>query len=285
MRVDSHLANADITRDEVLDFSIDEAKRLWREIRQPYGLSGCPTLLAREGNTKVDKNPVPTYTLTLSPARTHGRMNVCERSTPQCRKACVMWTAGRGIFDSVRAARQAKTHFLGRHPRAFLRLLYSDLCRAEHRGLVRHLGAQRWGVRFNVASDIRWERWPWLFTFDGMCAYDYTKWADFERPLAIQGVDNYRLTFSASERWTEARVVDYIEGGLNVAMVFDAPKHQLPEEWNGLQVIDGDVHDFRYDDPHGVIVGLAAKGAATKLKSGGFVHAVEPHSTEEVTVS
>lgn len=272
MRVDSHLANANITIEEVYDIDLRDAKEAWRLIREPYGLGNSPPLLAKEGNTKVDKNPVPTYTLTLSPARTQGRMNVCERSTPQCRKTCVMWTAGRGVFDYVRQARRARTHFLGRHPRHFLRLLDEELQRADRKLEV-------FGVRLNVASDIRWERWPWLFRHIGMRAYDYTKWKDFERPIKIQGVDNYRLTFSASERWDESDVYDHVEAGLNVAMVFDTPKHQLPEWWGSamLPVIDGDIHDYRYDDPQGVIVGLAAKGAATKLKSGGFVRHVESH--------
>jgi hypothetical protein len=47
-----------------------------------------------------------------------------------------------------------------------------------------------------------------------------------------------------------------------VAMVFDVPKHALPATYLGIPVIDGDLTDYRYGDPSGVIVGLAAKGAA-----------------------
>ena len=39
-------------------------------------------------------------------------------------------------------------------------------------------------------------------------------------------------------------------------------------------MIDGDETDWRYDDPHGVIVGLAAKGDARKMDTGGFITAV-----------
>jgi hypothetical protein len=45
-------------------------------------------------------------------------------------------------------------------------------------------------------------------------------------------------------------------------MVFDVPKHALPATHLGIRVIDGDLSDYRYGDPQGVIVGLAAKGAA-----------------------
>jgi hypothetical protein len=74
--------------------------------------------------------------------------------------------------------------------------------------------------------------------------------------------DNYRITFSHSERWDDQRVLDTIATGSNVAMVFDVPKHQLPATHLGVRVIDGDKTDYRYGDEQGVIVGLAAKGAA-----------------------
>ena len=272
MKIDSMLgAHADITPVDLP--MISEAKLYWLMIREQHGLKNVVPLLTLEGNAKLAKNPVPTYALTLSPAVTAGH-NVCERSTPECRKACVMWTAGRGTFPNVRTARQARTKFLADYPLHFLRLLLWDLERAERQaGRSRH----DFGVRLNVASDIRWERFPFLFDHVGMTAYDYTKWADYERPIDIQRVNNYRLTYSHNERWPDLRVSSYLDAGLNVAMVFDVPKHQLPNEWNGWPVIDGDIHDYRYADPIGVIVGLAAKGAAKQLDAGGFVQHVQIH--------
>ncbi|MET0996031.1 MAG: hypothetical protein ABWY20_18980, partial [Mycobacterium sp.] len=69
-------------------------------------------------------------------------------------------------------------------------------------------------------------------------------------------------TYSHSERWTDTRVLMAIDAGMNVAMVFDVPKHALPATHLGVRVIDGDLTDYRYGDPSPVIVGLAAKGAA-----------------------
>lgn len=241
------------------------ARAKWAEVRADHGLSGdgsVPLLGAPDSNQKIDKNEVPTYSLTLAPARTSGH-NVCERSTPQCRKACVMWTAGRGVFASVRKARQAKTDFLATHPYLFLRLLHDEIRQA----CVRHADGQV-AFRLNTASDIRWERFPWLFEFENAEFYDYTKWHDDDRfPLPV----NYRLTYSHNEQWLDGDVKDYTMAGHNVAMVFDVPKHQLPKTWQGRTVIDGDVDDYRYGDPQGVIVGLAAKGAAKQLEAGGFV--------------
>jgi hypothetical protein len=123
-----------------------------------------------------------------------------------------------------------------------------------------------------VGSDIRWEIWcPWLFHFRGLRAYDYTKWDWGER----LPVSNYALTFSFSEKWSVRKAHRYVDAGHNVAVVFDCPKHELPPMWYGMPVIDGDETDWRYDDPVGVIVGLAAKGTARSLDVGGFVQSVE----------
>jgi len=51
---------------------------------------------------------------------------------------------------------------------------------------------------------------------------------------------------------------------MNVAAVFN----ELPSEWMGLPVIDGDEHDLRFKDPKPCIVGLLAKGSAKKDDSG-----------------
>ncbi len=155
-----------------------------------------------------------------------------------------MWTAGRGRFQSVRDGRQVRT--------AFLAMLTAEVQALEAKGVP-------FGLRLNVASDLRWENIaPWLFAGENVRAYDYTKAPCEDR--CHWG--NYRLTFSHSERWDDARVLATIAAGHNVAMVFDVPKHALPATHLGVRVIDGDLSDYRYGDPEGVIVGLAAKGAA-----------------------
>jgi hypothetical protein len=53
--------------------------------------------------------------------------------------------------------------------------------------------------------------------------------------------------------------------GWNVAAVF---RNEIPSEWNGYPVIDGDESDTRFLDPQGVIVGLKAKAKAKKDKTG-----------------
>lgn len=245
--------------DDLLD--VDAARAAWTQVRTDLGFRSTPTLLAAAGNAKIARNEVPTYTLTLSPASTSQVVNVCDKSTPECRKACVMWTAGRGSMLSVRRGRDARTIFAAEHPVEFLALLTHEVRTLESRGT-------HFGLRLNVGSDIVWEKVaPWLFDGKWVRAYDYTKWSHRERDPR----PNYHLTYSHNERWDDDMVHWYTNRGLNVAMVFDAPKHALPETWQGIRVIDGDVSDYRYRDPLGVIVGLAAKGAAQTMNPGGFV--------------
>lgn len=230
--------------------SLAEARSLWAAIRVEFGFAPTtPNLLAEGANVKIAKNEVRTWTLTLTPADLSGLVNTCTWATHACRKACVMWTAGRQ-YESVRQGRAVRTAFLHRHPAAFLAILTNEVKLRERAG-------ETFGLRLNVASDLRWENIaPWLFAGEHVRAYDYTKAPLRETPA------NYRITFSHSERWTDDMVRERIAAGQNVAMVFDVPKHALPATYKGMRVIDGDLTDYRYGDPEGVIVGLAAKGAA-----------------------
>ena len=60
----------------------------------------------------------------------------------------------------------------------------------------------------------------------------------------------------------------------NVAMIF---RNETPKSFsigaNKMEVINGDVHDLRFMDKKGVIVGLTAKGSLKKDKDvEGFVY-------------
>lgn len=241
--------------------SISDASKAWAAIRVEYGFKPTtPKLLAPPAaNVKIAKNKVATYSLTLVPADLSLKWNVCTWSTPQCREACVMWTAGRQYY-STRQGRLARTAFLAEHPQEFLALLTQEVRYRESCGTP-------FGMRLNVASDLRWENIaPWLLEGSNVRAYDYTKAPVRTTPA------NYKITYSHSERWSDSDVLARIAAGENVAMVFDVPKHQLPATHLGVRVIDGDKSDYRYDDPKGVIVGLAAKGAAKGTgASGAFV--------------
>jgi len=74
---------------------------------------------------------------------------------------------------------------------------------------------------------------------------------------------NYHLTFSRSE--TNEAVIDQVIEKAPVSVVF---KHKLPRLYNGYKVINGDLHDMRFKNQSGVIIGLIAKGKARKDTTG-----------------
>lgn len=255
---------------------VADARRQWREFRAAFGFSGDADLLTPpDANAKLRKSDAPTYGLTLAAAaesmhaadvfgpdaaariRAMGividGVNVCTWSTPECRLACVLVTAGNARYPNVTRARIVRTLFLANRPDAFLTILRWELERAaaRHGSIV---------ARLNVASDIRWERIaPDLFRIPGIRFYDYTK-----APVAQRTkTDNYRLTYSVSERSASTRnALDALQNLANAAVVFERTPDGLPETWNGFRVIDGDASDDRTRDPIGTVVGLLAKGAA-----------------------
>lgn len=238
---------------EASDFStlpsLADARAEWAGVRTAYGFAangGTTALLAPpDSNVKIAKNAVRTWSLTLTPADQSGEWNTCTWATQQCKSACVMWTAGRGVMANVREGRLVRTAFLAQHPAAFLALLTDEVRRLERRG-------EPFGLRLNVASDIRYERIaPWLFEGANVLAYDYSKAPVGSRITPT----NYKVTYSHSERWIDDDVRMAVAAGHNVAVVFNTPKHQLPSTHLGVRVIDGDLSDFRFNDPIGVIVG------------------------------
>ena len=74
---------------------------------------------------------------------------------------------------------------------------------------------------------------------------------------------NYHRTYSHDPGNDPAHTRDAIAAGHNVAVVFDCKKSDpLPATWQGVPVIDGRTHDFRFTDPAGIVVGLSALGSA-----------------------
>jgi hypothetical protein len=246
--------------------AVPEARRiLATAYMEQHGYASMPALLtAPENQFKLGKSERPAYGLTLAPADASG-LNVCTWSTPDCRNACVLATAGNARYESVKRARIVKTRVLAEYPQAFVTVLAWEIRKAvrKHGGI---------DFRPNVASDLRWEHIaPGLLSIPGVRVYDYTKAPAQHREPS----DSYRLTFSVSEREASVReALEYLQSGGNAAVVFATRKGQpLPETFHGFPVIDGDMSDSRVDDAPGTVVGLRAKGSArgTDGDVGGFV--------------
>lgn len=196
----------------------------------------------------------------LAPHTVAGRGNVCPKASEGCRKAC-LYTAGRGSFSTVQTSRINKTKLFFDDNQQFLTILQNDLTMfakyCKDNNLVGY-------VRLNGTSDIDWQKLTLsqskstvFNTFPELKFYDYTK--DFKR---ISTYPNYKMTYSRSESTSLDELKRMISSNKNVAVVFD----QLPSEWEGIPVINGDLDDLRYLDPTGVVVGLVQKGQAKKDK-------------------
>lgn len=221
------------------------------------------------GNPKILKGTAFGYLtaiLHLAPGRLSG-FNVCPGASLACLDACLN-TAGRGgiikkgeTTNTIQKARLRKTLAFFNETETFMLQLAKEIGSivklANKHGLTP-------AIRLNGTSDIRWENEKvgnfanLMEMFPNVIFYDYTKLAN-RRNLP----PNYRLTFSLSES-NDVSAEQALAAGMNVAVVF----RNLPSDFMGRPVIDGDVSDLRFLDPMGVIVGLKAKGKAKKDTSG-----------------
>lgn len=211
--------------------------------------------------------------LYLAPAVLDG-VNNCPWSTAGCRATCLGETSGRMVMSNAKKAREWRTRMLRQDSVGFWAAL-----RVEISALVRKAAKSNSTacVRLDGTSDLGLASML-AFEFPTVVFYDYTKshkrmveWI----AMRDQGNAGKRsLTFSRSES-NEAECLDVLQRSGNVAVVFATKKGEaLPMFWRGYAVIDGDKHDWRFLDPQGVVVGLRAKGAAKKDRSG-FVEAHE----------
>ena len=213
-----------------------------------------------------------TAILHLAPYDLSGRQ-VCPFASKGCAAACLN-TAGRGGIggpDNAIQRRRIKRTLMFREDRErFWDLLISDLIKLSVEAAKEGM---RPAVRLNGTSDIPWERIKVrgfdniMSMFPGMVFYDYTKYPINKRTRIPA---NYDLTFSRSEA-NHDEVIKSLEGGRRVAVVFSTKKGQdLPTQYLGRPVVDGDLHDMRFLDDKAVIVGLRAKGNG-KNDNSGFV--------------
>jgi hypothetical protein len=177
---------------------------------------------------------------------------LCPFSTAECR-ACCLVNSGKGSMSTVIAARQRRTEQFLTKQKEYVKDLSEEIgwlhrwCKANGKKLC---------VRLNATSDILWERIaPELFEHK-VQFYDYTKVPgrnNRQRPR------NYHITFSYSGKNVAQCDEELCMGG-NVSVVFNVKKgHDLPKQWSGWRVVDGDIHDLRWKDEPSTVIGLRYK--------------------------
>lgn len=231
------------------------------EFKQPKKLFGTENAKT----TKGEKLGYHTFIIYMSPDKqnTKGK-TVCGSSTEGCRIAC-LFTAGMGIFSNVMLGRLHKTEYFLRDRKAFMEQVAKEI----KAGIKKH-GADKICIRLNGTSDIPYENipvgeYPNIMTmFPDVQFYDYTK--IFSRLDKTKLPANYHLTFSRAETALNQKQAELaLQLGFNVAAVFAVKDEtELPTEYKGTKVVNGDEHDLTFIQPDNVILGLKAKGKAKK---------------------
>lgn len=222
-------------------------------------------LIAASGDAKTvkgEKQGYLTAIMYLAPHTIATTKTLCPHASPACMVAC-LYSAGRGAFNNVQAARMRKAQWFENDLDTFMFQLAHDIDRFQAYATKRDFIPC---VRLNGTSDILWERIRAgarrniMDCFPGLQFYDYTKCPPrLRRGLPV----NYDLTFSEAENNLHA-VKQALNDGFRVATVFKT----LPAKHLGRKVIDGDENDLRFLDRAPAIIGLKAKGKARQDQSG-----------------
>lgn len=247
-------------------------------------------ILAIDGNAKTVKGQalgVLTGILYMAPNVQSGVTDTCPMAeVAGCKDAC-LYSAGRGRFNNVQQGRIRKTKLFVEQYDDFMNELARDITKLLRKAKRENATPM---VRLNGTSDILWERKGFTLRereakligresgyYENIMAlypevqfYDYTKIAvRFKQELPA----NYDLTFSYSGVPTYKKQVEIaLKHGARMAVVFRTPD-DIPTEFMGLPVVDGDEHDIRPFNPQGTVVALKAKGDAKKDYSGFVVGA------------
>lgn len=188
----------------------------------------------------------------LAPHSSVAKRTLCAGSTKGCRATCLAENSGHMPMRAPSMARASRTLLLLARPD-----LFHDLLHAEIGALAR--SAHRQGLkpayRYNGGSDLEPPESTLAHcSLAGVTAYDYTK---VLKRLHVQRIAPYHLTYSYSGSVaSRAAAFGYLEHGGTVSVVF---ADDLPDEWEGWPVVDGDAHDLTFLHPPGSVIGLRLK--------------------------
>jgi len=236
--------------------------------------TGLSYLGSINSSAKIIKNRkvsnVNTYVLYLAPANQSG-YNVCPYSTKECRLGCLA-TSGRAKMELnstkrdniIQNSRIIKTKLFFEHNEFFMQWLIAEIEAEKRKSEAKGIP---FSARLNGTSDIQWEHYKVdnknIFElFPDVQFYDYTK--NYRRMFSTSLYKNYHLTYSYNGK-NENECIEVLKNKMNIAIIFNVKNvEQFPTHWNGFEVINGDLTDYRPNDGEGVIVGLKWKNIANK---------------------
>ena len=213
-------------------------------------------------NAKLAKNERESYIMYLSPHTNNSKgINLCTNATTECILACLYDSGFASIFTSVNEARQRRTEFYITDKERFIKQLALEInmaiLEAEGREIL---------FRLNGTSDLdfiymlkKYADFDFEKTPKNVFFYDYTKILGKIKKYSHCS-DKYKQTFSFSGSNTE-ECITALESGANVAMVY---KGTMPKEWNGYEVVNGDVSDEEMYKYKSKVLALKLKGNKQK---------------------
>jgi|TARA_R100000049_G_C1923818_1_gene68580 hypothetical protein len=169
-----------------------------------------------------------------------------------CGESCLRFS-GRGIFKNVEDSRQSKLDHLNSNRAGFISDLVAELKTFSKYCAKRSLQGY---VRLNVLQDYPWHTEAYGAIpqqFPELLFFDYTKVAT----RLGKTPDNYQLMFSYSPATAYQKSVELaLKTDVPISVVFNG---DMPSEFLGRKVYDGDKSDIDNLTRKGAIIGLKYK--------------------------
>lgn len=237
------------------------------QARKITGLSYIGKVNNSTKHKKAYKYQEMVYTIYLAPAKMSG-YEVCPMRSAECTKLCLN-ESGHNRMDIheniINKSRIKKTKLFFENRQFFMGWVIDEI---KHAKLKAEKNGFKFSVRLNNTSDISPESFyikddegnikNILEIFPDTTFYDYTKVP--KRMLLKKKYPNYDLTFSYSGSNLED-CFKMLDNEIRVAMVFK----EVPKEYMGYKVVNGDLNDLRHYEAGNVIVGLKYKKVREKL--------------------
>lgn len=217
-------------------------------------------------NGKTPKGEASGYVtaiLYLSPHTLIAPKTLCPHSTEACRSSC-LYTAGRGVFERVRLARERRTRQFVENTMEFLDALIHEIDVLQTSAW---LEGKTLAIRLNGTSDVRWE---FVTDRSGRTLFErfpYATWYDYTRtPTRHRHVPPaWRLVWSLADA-PLSEAFEHLRVGQSVAAIVPPEEKAAAPAFirvgdRHVQIIDGEEDDLRFLDPPGALVLLKPKGA------------------------
>jgi len=203
-------------------------------------------------NNKLEKSELINFGLELTPFTFSQitKVNNCEKAG-SCILNCIFFTGKSNLMKSknlelsTTTMKRIRKDFLLQNDKFFfIEKLKSEL-------FLLNATYKTCAVRLNVVQDIEWTKLINFKDYPNIVFYDYTKVKN-----RLKKNSPIKFTYSVSEKDSKQDIINLLKKGFNVSMIIKGP---LPKQWEGFNIINGDIDDNRYKDKAGSVVALKYK--------------------------